>query len=62
MRAIDAYRHATSRYYLVGVDAVVDLFTAGGDFEKLRVEVPGYTLGEQCPTVVFRRSSGGRAS
>jgi SAM-dependent methyltransferase len=61
VRAIDAYRHATSRYYLVGVDAVVGLFTADGDFEVLRVEVPDYTLGEQCPTVVFRRSSRGRA-
>jgi SAM-dependent methyltransferase len=61
VRAIDAYRHAASRYYLVGVDEVVDLFTADGAFEALRVEVPGYILGEQCPTVVFRRLSRGRA-
>lgn len=51
---INTYRGSPNRYYFVTVDQVRDLFCGDG-FEFERLHVPDYTLGERCPTVVFRR-------
>lgn len=52
--AINAYRNSSSRYYFLTTDEVKDLFDEGFTLEN--VHVPGYKLGERCPTVVFRRT------
>jgi len=59
--AVNAYRGSTARYYLGTLDEVTELFCGAGGFEVLQVHVPSYERGEQCPTVVFRRSSNSAA-
>ena len=57
VRAIDAYRHATSRYYLVGVDAVVDSsLPSTGISKRCAVEVPDDTWADSAPQSCFRSS------
>lgn len=58
MLAINTYRGSTARYYFVTVEQVSDLFCGSpGGFEVLRLCVPSYELGQQCPTIVFQRCS-----
>lgn len=54
--AIDAYRGSAARYYFANREEIVDLFQKTGWFECVRVSVPRYLMGTQCPTVVFRRT------
>ncbi len=56
--AINTYRDSKARYYFATLDEVKELFCGGrGGFEVHRLLVPSYELGEQCPTIVLRRSS-----
>jgi SAM-dependent methyltransferase len=54
---INAYRGATTRYWLGTVDEVAKIFCEEvGGFELASVHVPPYEGGQQCPTVVLRRT------
>ena len=56
--AINTYRNSESRYYFTGMDDVTRLFSEDpGGFEIESVHVPTYELGEQCPTVVLKRTA-----
>ncbi len=58
---IDVYRGARSRYWLATLDQVTEMFcNSPGGFKLRRLLVPGYQLGEMCPTVVLRRCAGER--
>jgi hypothetical protein len=56
LSAIDAYRDSQACYHFVTVDEAKNLFCAGRAFELHCLNVPSYTMGTQCPTVVFRRT------
>jgi hypothetical protein len=60
LAALGSYRGSTERYHLVDVDAATASLTAGGLLEVVDVRVPGYERGDQCPTVVVRRTDGDR--
>jgi SAM-dependent methyltransferase len=54
--AINTYRNSLMRYHFLSVAEVSHLFCDDpGGFKCETVRVPTYDLGEQCPTVVFRR-------
>jgi len=54
---INAYRDATTRYWLGTVDEVAKIFCQdAGGFELAGVHVPTYECGRLCPTVVLRRT------
>ncbi len=56
LMAINTYRNCPTRYYFIDLDDVCHLFCESpGGFTLDAVYVPTYELGEQCPTVVFRR-------
>ena len=56
MMVIHTYRGSKARYHYVTVDQVCALFCGEpGGFELQCVRVPGYELGEQCPTIVLER-------
>lgn len=56
LAAIDAYRHATARYYFVSESLVTEMLCGEEPlFECVSAETPDYELGERCPTVVYRR-------
>jgi hypothetical protein len=56
LAALDTYRNCPDRYFFPSVAQVRHAFcTSPGGFECLDVHVPSYSLGEQCPTLVFRR-------
>jgi SAM-dependent methyltransferase len=62
MLAINTYRDSPGRYYLLDMDDVTKLFCSNpGGFEVESVHVPRYELGEQCPTLVLRRTTEGLA-
>ena len=53
---INTYRNCPDRYFFLGLDDVHHLFCdSPGGFTPEAVYTPTYELGEQCPTVVFRR-------
>jgi len=56
--AIDAYRGSPARYHFVSADSVIDLACnrTGGAFEPHDRHVPAYVMGDQCPTLVLRRT------
>ncbi|MGA2442007.1 MAG: methyltransferase domain-containing protein [Tepidisphaeraceae bacterium] len=57
LRAIDHYRGCSVRFFFFDVKALCDIFCREiGGFELVEVRVPGYAMGPQCPTVVFRRA------
>lgn len=57
--AFNTYRGARSRYCLATVEQVTEMFCGRpGSFELRRLLVPGYELGEMCPTLVLRRRAG----
>jgi SAM-dependent methyltransferase len=54
---INLYRNNQTRYHFVTLEQAADMFgRAPGGFEVLRVRVPSYELGGQCPLVVLRRT------
>jgi SAM-dependent methyltransferase len=56
LKALNVYRDSCFRYFFVTSEQVCDRFAlAAGDFELYRRYVPDYELGEQCPTLVWRR-------
>ena len=56
LSTIEGYRNSPSRYYFNDAEAICDVFCSDpGGFTCESVEVPGYQLGERCPTVTFRR-------
>jgi SAM-dependent methyltransferase len=53
---VEAYRGSSAAYHFVTTEDARRLFERQtGGFRLERVRVPGYLLGERCPTVVFRR-------
>jgi hypothetical protein len=57
-RAINSSQDLKARLFFPTLDEVIDLFCGGENgFEMHRLLVPTYELGEQCPTIVLRRSS-----
>ncbi len=58
LSAIDAYRDSQARYHFVTVDQAKDVLcdTTDGLFELDCFKVPSYAMGEQCPTLVLRRT------
>lgn len=55
---INAYRGSTTRYWLGTVDEVAEIFCHEvRGFELAGTHVPSYEGGQQCPTVVLRRTS-----
>jgi len=57
LAAIDAYRHATARYYFVTESLATGMLCEEKPhFECVSVETPDYELGERCPTAVYRRT------
>lgn len=57
LRAIDAYRGSQARYHFVSADSVIALACSTlGAFELEDCHVPGYVMGDQCPTLVLRRA------
>ena len=55
---INAYRGSTTRYWLGTVDEVAKIFCDEvGGFELASTHIPSYEGGQQCPTVVLRRTS-----
>ncbi len=59
--AIDAYRDSPARYHFVSEAMVVDLSCSrtDGAFEPVDRHVPTYAMGDQCPTLVLRRTRRG---
>jgi SAM-dependent methyltransferase len=56
LHAIDTYRDSSNRYYFVSAETVVRMFcTNAAGFELMASYTPTYELGEQCPTLIFRR-------
>src|SRR4029077_382760 len=56
--AINAYRGSPTRYWFAPVDEVAKIFCHEvGGFELASVHVPSYEGGQQCPTVVLKRTS-----
>lgn len=57
LSAIDTYRDSLLAYHFLTLETVRDLFcnTPGG-FTMGETLVPGYTLGERCPTLVLHRA------
>ena len=56
LRIINTYRNCSTRYFFLSIGDVRRLFCKRpGGFTLKAVYVPGYELGERCPTVVFRR-------
>ena len=54
---INAYRDSTTRYWIGTVDEVAKIFCHDvGGFEFVGMHVPTYECGQQCPTVVLRRT------
>jgi SAM-dependent methyltransferase len=54
---INLYRDNRTRYHFVTLEQVTEMFGRDpGGFEVLRVRVPSYELGGQCPLVVLRRT------
>ena len=57
LSAIDTYRGSPTRYHFINLREAEHLFCAApGGFEVMEMQVPSYTLGERCPTLVLRRS------
>jgi SAM-dependent methyltransferase len=55
--AIDAYRDCPARYHLMSQADLRRLFCeADNAFAVESVGIPGYALGERCPTIVLRRT------
>ncbi len=60
MLAVNAYRDSAARYHFGTLQQVAEMFCGDpGGFETVTVDEPQYERGQQCPTVVFRRSSNG---
>jgi hypothetical protein len=58
LSAIDVYRNCTSRYHFTAFEEICHLFCDDpGGFACETIDIPGYELGERCPTVAFRRKS-----
>lgn len=57
LRAINTYRGSQARYHFVTLGQVIETFVdgTGGLFSVESVEWPMYFMGDQCPTVSFRR-------
>lgn len=54
---INTYRDCPIRYYFLDLDDVCHLFCRSpGGFVLESLNIPTYEMGEQCPTVVFRRA------
>jgi len=54
---INAYQGSTTRYWIGTVDEVAKIFCQDiGGFELASMHVPTYECGQQCPTVVLRRT------
>jgi hypothetical protein len=61
MSAIEVYRDSSSRYHFTSLAETCRLFCDDpGGFLCETIDVPGYELGERCPTVAFRRKAGDR--
>lgn len=58
VRAIDAYRDSTARKHYIDEPTMLSLAdeATGGAFEPVGRYEPGYLMGEQCPTVLLRRT------
>ncbi|HEV3386437.1 MAG TPA: class I SAM-dependent methyltransferase [Gemmata sp.] len=58
LSAIDVYRNCSSVYHFSSFTEIRQLFCdEPGGFTCESIDVPGYPLGERCPTVVFRREA-----
>jgi hypothetical protein len=58
LSAIEAYRESSSRYHFTTLAEIRRLFCDDpGGFSCETIDVPGYELGERCPTVAFRRET-----
>ena len=55
IQTIDAYRNQRTRYHFLTTAQIEQLFCGTGRFTIDRIDVPGYTLGQQCPIFHFRR-------
>lgn len=56
LSVIDAYRDSSARYHFVSVEEFeATMCDSPVEFTVHRVDVPGYVMGDQCPTVVMRR-------
>ncbi|MEH6629154.1 MAG: class I SAM-dependent methyltransferase [Motiliproteus sp.] len=58
LSAIDAYKESQARYHFLSTKDVIALFSEDSNhlFELTRLDIPGYEMGNQCPTVVFHRA------
>jgi hypothetical protein len=58
LTAIDVYRNCASVYHFSSFAEIRHLFCDDpGGFTCESIDVPGYSIGERCPTVVFRREA-----